>query len=71
MVASFLRAGLAAVAAFFLALAAGDAFAASGVLLDGAGGATALFVSFHAVVAFELVGYFQLIRSSNTTGINF
>ena len=43
LLVGILGAGLASVAAFFLALAAGDAFAASGVLLDGAGGATALF----------------------------
>ena len=44
LLVGLLRAGLAPVAAFFLALAAGDAFVASGVLLDGAVGATALFL---------------------------
>ena len=44
LLVGLLRAGLAAVAAFFLALAAGDASVASGVLLDGAGGTTAQFL---------------------------
>jgi hypothetical protein len=54
LLASFLRAGLAAVAILSIALAARDFFAAWRVLFHEAVGAC-LFVSFHVVVDFELV----------------